>query len=507
MNRKLLSKLIKLHIITPGGVFNFLKSISRDGVTILALLRFAASYYPNRCALVSEGKRFSYKEMYDYANNLTKILYTDYAITKGKSVGMLCRNHVMAVLLLSALSRLGARVKLMNTGMAPDKVSDLVEKKKLDMLIYDSELKEKRVPDGLTCEIVETENLYKELFDNERTINVKLPHIKRGGDISVFTGGTSGNHKEASRKMNINQYLPPLFALLEEINIDKYASVFLPLPLFHGFGLATLVISLLMGKKVCMMNRFDAEKALKIISEEEIEVLPVVPAMLARLWQVDDAAASMKTVKCIISGGDRLDRKWIEITNRHLGNVIYNLFGTSEAGFFMIAPPEDLLKDDEVTIGKPIRGVKCKVESINDEGVGSLWVRSGWAMMSMKDKWQNTGDLVCRNPEGLYFYRGRSDNMVVCGGENIFIDNVEKVINGHAEVTNSLVFPAYDPQFGTVLNAKIELKPDSTLTSGEIKEWLRPRLSRPEMPHQITIQAINISETGKMVRKEGKSRS
>lgn len=89
MNRKLLSKLIKLHIITPGGVFNFLKSISRDGVTILALLRFAASYYPNRCALVSEGKRFSYKEMYDYANNLTKILYTDYAITKGKSVGML----------------------------------------------------------------------------------------------------------------------------------------------------------------------------------------------------------------------------------------------------------------------------------------------------------------------------------------------------------------------------------------------------------------------------------
>ena len=72
--------------------------------------------------------------------------------------------------------------------------------------------------------------------------------------------------------------------------------------------------------------------------------------------------ASLRSVKCIISGGDRLDRKWIDITSQHLGRVIFNLYGTSEAGFFMIASPDDLLLYDEVTIGRPIRGVKCKVE-------------------------------------------------------------------------------------------------------------------------------------------------
>ena len=67
--------------------------------------------------------------------------------------------------------------------------------------------------------------------------------------------------------MHVCQFLPPFCALLEELHIDAYDSVFLPLPLYHGFGLATLVVSFLMGKKVCLMNRFDAAEALMMISD------------------------------------------------------------------------------------------------------------------------------------------------------------------------------------------------------------------------------------------------
>ncbi|MBR5102148.1 MAG: AMP-binding protein [Muribaculaceae bacterium] len=501
MNSTIFSKLLKLHIITPGGIFNIFKNFIGDGISIMALMRFSAKYYPERCALVADGKRFTYKEMYEYAISLAKILFADYDFKAGMSVGLLCRNHIIVALLLPALSRLGVAVKLINTGMAQSKVRELA--KSIEFLILDSELNEARVPGGLSCQMIETEELRDKTFDNERNYNITLPHTKRGGEISVFTGGSSGNHKEASRKMRVNQYLPPLFALLKDLNIDKYDSVFMPLPLYHGFGLATLIISFLMGKKVCLMNHFDTDEALRIIAEEKIEVLPVVPAMLARLWQTDDAASRMKTLKCIISGGDRLDRKWIDITIKHLGNVIYNLYGTSEAGFFMIASPHDLLKNEEVTIGRPIRGVKCKVENIDSNATGELWVRSGWAMIGMKDKWQNTGDLVHCNAAGYYFYRGRTDNMVVCGGENIYPENVEKVINGHPDVTNSMVYPTHDALFGTVINAQVELKSNSTIMPDEIKEWLRPRLSRAEMPHEISITTINLSETGKPLRYEG----
>ncbi|MBR4218193.1 MAG: AMP-binding protein, partial [Bacteroidales bacterium] len=171
-----------------------------------------------------------------------------------------------------------------------------------------------------------------------------------------------------------------------------------------------------------------------------------------------------------------------------------------EAGFFMIASPDDLLRNDEVPIGKPISGVKCKVENVDSHGVGSLWVCSGWAMIGMKNKWQNTGDLVYCDDDGCYFYHGRSDNMVVCGGENVFPETVEKVINEHPEVITSMVYSTPHHQFGTVLHAKVELAPDSTLTSNTLKTWLYPRLTRAEMPHEITIHTIHTLDTGKIAR-------
>lgn len=503
MNRTLFSKLVKLHLITPRGIYRLLRCFYSDGISVMALMRFSVRYYPDRCALVSEEKRLTYKEIYDLAQHLAKLLHSEYALTPGKCVGVMCRNHITLALLLPALSRLGVRVKLLNTDIAPSLLKELVERSKIDLLIYDSELKEQRVPVDLPCNKLESEDLYQEIFNNTLVplcADVKLPRIKRGGDLSVFTGGSSGKSKEASRRMYVNQFLPPFYALLEKLRLDERKSVFLSLPVYHGFGLSTLVMSFLMGKKVCLMNHFEANEALRIIADEEIDVLPAVPAMLARLWQVDEAPSMMRTVKCIISGGDRLDKKWVDVTTEHLGNVLYNMFGTSEAGFFMIASPEDLSRNEEVTIGRPIDGVECKVENVDCRGVGSLMVRSGWAMISLKNKWQDTGDLVYRNDEGYYFYRGRADNMVVCGGENVYPENVEKVLNSHTDVLNSIVYPVADPQFGTVLNAKVELKPDSTLTPEGIKDWLHSRLSRAEMPHHITIEGITTSAIGKLKR-------
>lgn len=506
MDGTILSKLIKLNIITPGGICRLAQSFVRDGISLMALMRFSAHYYPNRCALVSDENRFTHKELFELAQRLTRLLYSDYSLEAGASVGLMCRNHLMGAILLPALSRLGVRIKLINIGIAPCKLLDCLKNNNVKLLICDAELKDTRIPDNLPCITRTTEDLYHALSDKDRTIDLTVPHIRRGGEISVFTGGSSGNHKEAARQMSIFQFLPPLFALMRDLHIDEHDSVFLPLPFYHGFGLATLIISLLMGKKICLVKHFDADEALKIISAEKTEVLPVVPAMLARLWQTDNAPTLMKTVKCVICGGDRLDRKWIDLTSLHLGKVVYNLFGTTEAGFFMLATPEDLLRHEEVTIGRPIPGVKCKVENSDSQGTGSLWVRSSWAMMSLKNKWQNTGDLVYRNPEGYYFYRGRSDNMVVCGGENVYPEDVESVINGHPEVLNSIVSPATDPQFGTILNAQVELTPDSTLTPEDILSWLHTRLSRAEIPHHILIQPINLSETGKKTRDKSRER-
>ena len=300
MDRTLFSKLVKLHIVTPGGIYHLAKSFVHDGISLMALMRFSAHYYPNRCAVVSDGKRLTYKELYEDTDRLAKVLYADYGLKAGMSVGLLCKSHLTGVLLLLALSRLGVNIKLINTDIAPSKISDLVQRHHIKLLIHDA--KDMRIPEGLPCLLKESSVLLSSLTRNENS-ELMVPHIKRGGEISV---------------MSVFQFLPPFFALLKTLRIDEYDSVFLPLPMYHGFGLATLIISLLMGKKICLMSHFNADEALKTISEEKAEVLPVVPAMLARLWQVPHAPTLMKSVRCIICGGDRLDKKWIDKTVKHL---------------------------------------------------------------------------------------------------------------------------------------------------------------------------------------------
>ena len=139
-----------------------------------------------------------------------------------------------------------------------------------------------------------------------------------------------------------------------------------------------------------------------------------------------------------------------------------------------------------------------KVVDKNAEGVGTLWVRSGWAMTGRNDQWQSTGDLVMQDTEGYYFHRGRRDGLVVCGGENVWPDNVMRALSLHPAVVASHVYAVPHPEFGNVLNARIELRKDSTLSSEDVRQWLAPRISRAEMPHEIFFGPIETLSTGKI---------
>lgn len=500
MDFTLIKALSKLHLITPLGFMRLIYSLLCEGVTIMAILRFTRFYYSDDVSIVSEGGKINYKDFYRLAVRLSKILTSEYSISQGMRVGVLCRNHTVSALLLPALSRLGVHVRLLNTDIMSEKMAMLLQNKKMDIIIYDEELRDKCLPSQLPCKIISTESLQLNLRDSKYD-SIRLPHVWRGGQIAVLTGGSSGNYKVASRQTGLVQFLPPFFALLKLIRIQDYKSVYVVLPFYHGFGLGVLIIALAMGKKICMSRHFHTDDALNLIAEEDVEVLPIVPTMLSRIWQTQECKSRMKSVKCIISGGDRLDKNLVVETHNNLGSVIFNLYGTSEAGFFMMATPTDLDANDETTLGKPITGVECEIREFRGDGVGTLWVCSKWAMIGAQNQWQSTGDLFYKNERGYYFHRGIAKNMVVCGGENVFPESVEQVINQHPDVAASKVFGVPDSDFGSVLNAIVELKDGGNqISESELKEWLKTKMSRAEMPHKIEFRKLEVLSTGKRAR-------
>ena len=499
MKRKteaILSILYRLHIISPKGIFVWAKSLISEGISLMALLRFAAHFYPQRCAIIDEKQSLSYQELYARTRQLAEILHTEYHLHPQMSVALLGRNSIILTLLLHALSRLGIRTTLLSTDLGTEQITADLQKHRYHLIIYDSDIKQ--IPTKLPCVAVTTERLNDILLDkSSQTKRRKLPKIWRGSEIIIHSGGTSGNFKTIARRPSVTSFLPPLFALLRDIKIYQYERVLISLPFYHGFGLSTLIISLLMGKKICLQKRFDALQTLAIIQQEKIEVMPIVPAMLSRFWQIENAKEKMNSLRCLISGGDKLPKSLIDTTHKEIGEVIFNLYGTSEAGFFMLANPKELASFEETTLGKPIRGVDCKVKDCNRQGIGTLWVRSRWAMRGLRNQWQNTGDLVSQNSEGYFFHHGRADRMVVCGGENVQPEHIEQVLLSHPMIIAARAFTVPDPNFGNVIHTEIECTPKATLTEVTLLNWLRPQLSRAEMPHSIRFKTIEMLSTGK----------
>ncbi|QUB67787.1 AMP-binding protein [Prevotella melaninogenica] len=495
-NEAILSILYHLHIISPKGIFVWAKSLISEGISLMALLRFAAHFYPQRCAITDEKQSLSYQDLYIRTHQLAEILHTEYHLHSQMSVALLGRNSIILTLLLHALSRLGIRTTLLSTDLGTEQITTDLQKHRYHLIIYDSDLKQ--IPTKLPCIAVTTERFNGILLHKtSQTKKRKLPKIWRGGEITIHSGGTSGNFKSIARRPSVTSFLPPLLALLHNIRIYEYKSVLISLPFYHGFGLSTLIISLLMGKKVCLQKRFDAIKTLEIIQREQIEVMPIVPAMLARFWQIENVKEKMKSLRCLISGGDRLPKSLIETTHKEIGEVLFNLYGTSEAGFFMLATPKELSSFEETTLGKPIQGVDCKIKNLNEEGIGTLWVRSRWAMHGKQNQWQNTGDLVSQNSEGYFFHHGRADRMIVCGGENVQPEHIEQVLLSHPMIIAARAFNVPHPNFGNVIYTEIECTPKATLTEITLLDWLRPQLSRAEMPHSIRFKTIEMLSTGK----------
>ena len=499
MRRKtdtILSILYRLHIISPKDIFVWAKSLIYEGISLMALLRFAAHFYPQHCAITDEKQSLSYQELYIRTRQLTEILHTEYHLQPEVSVALLGRNSLILTLLLHALSRLGIRTTLLSTDLGTEQITADLQKHHYHLIIYDSDLKQ--IPTELPCIAVTTERLNDILLDKHSQIKKrKLPKIWRGREIVIHSGGTSGNFKTIARRPSVTSFLPPLFALLRDIRIYQYKRVLISLPFYHGFGLSTLIISLLMGKKICLQKRFDALQTLAIIQQEKIEVMPIVPAMLSRFWQIENAKEKMNSLRCLISGGDKLPKSLIDTTHKEIGEVIFNLYGTSEAGFFMLANPKELSSFKETTLGKPIRGVDCKVKDCNRQGIGTLWVRSRWAMRGLRNQWQNTGDLVSQNSEGYFFHHGRADRMIVCGGENVQPEHIEQVLLSHPMIIAARAFIVPHPNFGNVIHTEIECTPKATLTEATLLNWLRPQLSRAEMPHSIRFKTIEMLSTGK----------
>ncbi|MEA3041356.1 MAG: fatty-acyl-CoA synthase [Sphingomonadales bacterium] len=489
--RWILRRLVASGLLTPSALATFAATAVGSGVNLASLLRFAARRDPAGIALVQAGRATSFAELAGQSERMAAALRHTHGIARGDVVGIIGRNGADLIRAVFAAARLGTRVTLLNPEMSRPQLAALTERHRIRLVLAAGDA-EALVQDA-ACPVLDAAELLAAAPPDHRRIG-----RVGGGELVVLTGGTTGPPKAAARKPSVLAFLRLFLHLVAALELDRYPSAFVAVPLFHGYGIAAFLVALALGRTVHLMPRFEAEVACALIERERIAAAVVVPSMLQRMLA---QPANLASLRCVISGGAALPPPVAVETRRRLGDVLFNLSGTSEGGVAVFAAPADLAEAPD-TIGREIWGVRVAIRGedgtlLADGEIGRICVKSSAAVS--RDKGIETGDVGFRDGAGRLFVRGRVDDMIVSGGENVSPWEVETVLLTHPDIAEAAAVGVPDPDFGQRLVAFVVPRPGSTLTADALSQWLGERVARYQRPRAIEIRSeLPLTAVGKV---------
>lgn len=479
----------------------------RFGSSVYMLAAWGAWRFPHRTALVEPGQAVTYGQLLVRADQLAGALEQTYS---PKTIGILGRNRIAYVEGLLACARLGADTVLLNTMDGPEQLRAFFQSQKVDLLLCDREFQPRvetalqpiRLEQRPPIVGLETGPDHPLALPQSRA-SIFPPSLAlrpRSGSLILLTSGTTGPAKKVRRKPTLEEALGLLTSLLESLQPRTGDATLLTVPLLHGHGLATLVLSLALGSPLFLFPRASAEDFLHCIEERRIKVLVVVPTILYRLLEAVRPQQDLGSLRAIFCGSAPLDGGLATRTLERFGDVLYNLYGSSETGVISLATPEDL-RQAPATVGTVLPGVELRIldERRSPVAAGELGnihiLRDGGAIP--------TGDVGYLDAAGRLFLLGRADDMLICGGENVFPEVIETKIQQALEyVLQAAVIGLPDPEYGQAIHLFVVLKPGPPeVTPERIAQDLEPLFPRTLRPKKITVVGhIPRNLAGKILR-------
>ena len=289
-------------------------------------------------------------------------------------------------------------------------------------------------------------------------------------------------------------------------------------PIFHGTGLATYLVGAALGNKVVTTRRFKPEGTLQLIADHEADMLVAVPTMLHRIVELaPDVIAQYDTssLKVIVIAGSALTPELSNRVQDTFGDVLYNIYASTECGFATIATPDELRIAPGTAGRSPVNSEMVlfdehdrRVDGANKRG--RIFVRSaarfeGYTDGRNKqiiDGYMSSGDMGHFDENGLLFVDGRDDDMIVSGGENVFPQEVENLLVERHDVSDAAVVGVDDAEFGKRLRAFVVLKPGAQQNAEQIKLYVKDNLARHKVPRDVVfIDELPRNATGKLLRR------
>ena len=504
--------------------------------------------YGNRTCLSFMGKKYSYKDVGDMVDKMARGLQNQ-GVDKGSKVGICLPNTPFYVVSFFGALKAGATVVNFNPLYAEKEIKNQIEDSECELMIGLNVKQiypklEKMLTQTsclkkiIACDLADALPLHKKILymgingvqwalGKNSAVKIKTSHniipmkkllanngqprkikIDPAQDIAVlqYTGGTTGTPKGAMLTHKNLVSNTEQVSLWFNDRVDGKEKMLAVLPFFHVFAMTgQMNFSVRNGIELAMLPRFDLNETLKTIHKEKPTLFFGVPTIYKAIADHPKLSTfDLSSLKTCISGGAALPEKIKNLFEKNVGIPLCEGYGLSECSPVAAVSPIAGAVRKTNSIGLPMPGTEIKIIDpefpdrdvpVNVTGEiclrGPQVMKGYWKNQAETDKvidkqgFLHTGDVGYMDEQGYTFIVNRIKDIIIASGYNVYPKKVEEAILEHPAVSEVIVGGIKDDYRGETVKAWIVLKPDQKLTAGELKEFLKDRISPIETPKKI----------------------
>ena len=494
-----------------------------------ALLQRLAHERPEAIALGARdpgspaGPDIRYADLAPWVVAVAGQLQTQQGVQAGDRIAWLGLNHPLQIVLLFALARLGALLVPLNHRLAPAEWAAVLADCQPRVLVHDTHFASAAEslphPSPAACHLVPMAQLPGRL--NTATTDPDSLEIAEAWDapvLLVYTSGTTGAPKAAVHTQGNLLANMAIAAQVQDLTASD--TVLTVLPLFHVGGLCLQTLpALSVGARVLLFSRFDASATLECIANERPTLTLQVPATLKALTEHPQwTGTDLSSLRAVWAGSSLLPPAPLAAFHAR-GVPVCNVYGSTETGPFSIALPAEHAQDHAGSCGWPAPGVEVALRDplgavVVPGAVGEICIRAPnvvrryWPDRAACDAegFFHSGDLAQQAPDGSFTVVGRSKDMIISGGENIYPAEIENLLLQHPLVVECSVIGQADARWGEVAVAVLVLQPgehDRPDWAEPLQHFLEGRLARYKWPRRwLRVDALPKTALGKVQKAE-----
>ncbi|MEM8771912.1 MAG: class I adenylate-forming enzyme family protein [Pseudomonadota bacterium] len=498
------------------------------------------AYFADNCAaqadkpfLSFQGEDMTYGEVWSQACRFANALSTELGVKKGDHVAIAMRNYPEWCVAYIAVISLGAIVVPLNSWWRGDELKFGLEDSGAKIVVVDAKrldhIKPFREELGLTLILARedgdgADHRYEDMMVKSADEAPPATEIDRDDRFCiVYTSGSTGRPKgvilthRGALSTLYSWYL--ILETLRAADADPLqgedASILLAIPLFHVTGSHSIfMLSFLMGRRLLMMYRWDAEEAARLINEEKVTNFVGVPSQSYELMRAAGNNGLPSLVDVGSGGAKRPPEHVTQMSTAFKQAMPSSGYGLSETNAIGCVISRELYQERPDSTGRPVAPL-TDIKIVAEDGadaprgeVGEIWIRSPanfegyWnrpeetTQALTEDGWFKTGDLGKMDEQDFVYIVDRMKELIIRGGENISCLEVEAGAYEHEMVAEAAAFSVPDERLGELVGLVVYPRKGGALEASDLHDFMSERMAGFKVPERIWISPAPLPRLG-----------